>query len=710
MKTHQKHLFFYLMILYSCFTTTQEIINAEIIKAHDTRMSIDVNNLEKLASVYPKTVDEINQWTQAAIALVQKECAIIIAQQDRTFNNTMRALDLSYNKLKTFASIVGLLEYVHPDQSIREAAHEATTILNNVLIDLLMDPAMYQAVQNYYDSNRQNEILSNEDELLITEFLKSCKRSGLHLPQSILDQIKAVSKELAVMEQDFMVHINTDNTTITLTRKELDGLHTDFIDRLKKEGDLYIIPCNRVHYIPIMTECTVEQTRKKLYFAMNNIVYPANETLLISILEKRQQLAELLGHKNFASLDLEQTSANNIETVEQFLQQLAHTTSQKATQECALLKTDLPEGVMLQENGCFNAWDYAYVNAAYNKKHFSIDESLIAQYLPLEKVIDGIFKIYQKVLGLTFKKVKPLWVWHEDIYLIEIYRQQTQELQTQELSTPELLGYLFLDLYPRPNKYTHACVIPQFHSYKIEGNNCSSISALIVNVPQSSGDTPALLRHNDAVTFFHEFGHAMHHVLGRTKHPGQSGINVAVDFVETPSQMFEQWMFEPTILAHISGHYQTNESLPTDIIDKKIKLRQSDSGYLCLRQCMLALFALHTMTNNSSSYNPAALWKSLHETYAQSLIGYEENNHWYTTFGHLAAGNYAAKYYSYLWTEVFALDLFSEIKNHDFSAEYNTKVVQLLSAGGSIDAQLLLQEFLGRKPHQEAFLTKLGLQ
>lgn len=700
MKIHQKYFILCLISILSSVHHMQTTISTDVIKAHDDRMSMDVNNLEKLAMVYPKSVDEIKQSTTAAIALIQQEFATIIALQDRTFDNTMRALDISYSKVKAFMSILGMLKYLHPDASIREAAHTATTRLNDVLIDLSMDPALYQAVQNYYNNNRPQETLETADELLITDFLKSCKRSGLHLPQSVLDQIKILSKELAVMEQDFIVNINNDNSTISVTREELEGLNADFINNLKKDGDLYIVPCNQVHYIPIMTQCLVSQTRKKLYFAMTNRVYPANDTLLISILTKRQQLATLLGHKNFACVDLEQTSAKTIETVEQFLLQLAHTTSQKAAQECTLLKTDLPEGIQLQAHGCFNAWDYPFVSAEYNKKHFSIDETLIAEYLPVEKIIDGIFQIYQNVLGLTFKKVTPAWSWHEDVYLIEIYRQSSQEL----------LGYLFLDLYPRPNKYSHACVIPQFYSYNIAGKNCTSIATLIVNVPQPSGDKPALLRHSDAVTFFHEFGHAMHHVLGRTQHPGQSGTNVAVDFVETPSQMFEQWMFEPAILAQVSGHYQTHEALPADIIDKKIKLRQTDSGYLCLRQCMIALFALHTMTDNALSYDPAALWKSLHEKYALPLIGYEDNNHWYTTFGHLASDLYAAKYYSYLWTEVFALDLFSEIKKHEFNPEYSAKVIQLLSAGGSSDAQVLLKDFLGREPNQNAFLTKLGLQ
>ncbi len=681
-------------------SSTENKMNFNALKNHNDLMSMDVNNLEKLTMIFPKSVQEINDWTTSAIDLIHQEVDQILAVQNPTFENTMRALDISFNKFGNYVSILATLNNVHPDTTIRDTALAAEKTLREVAIDLSMNAELYQLIQNYYDNYSQKEKLTSEDKLLITDYLKACKRKGLHLPATVLEQAKKIAKEISALEQDFSVTINNDDTSIQATKEELLGVNENFIKSLEKDGDAYIVPCKLSTFLPVITECSVEATRKRIFFARSNIAYPQNEMLLTQLLKKRHEFATLLGYPSFASLDLEQTSAKNITNIQNFLTPLAETCLKKIDQEFAQLKNDLPEGIQLQKNNTFNQWDYPYVYTQYKKKYFSIDESAIAEYFPVQKVIDGIFIIYQNFLGLTFKKVTPQWSWHEDVMLIEIYRQSSQEL----------LGYLFLDLYPRANKFSHACVQPIIASHNNDHKNITSVATLITNFPKPSADAPALLKHSDVVTFFHEFGHAMHNVLSRTQHPGQAGLNVALDFVETPSQMFEQWMYEPEMLSLVSGHYKTHEPLPKEIIEKKIKLRQANSGHTTLRQCMIGLFALQSMSNNDLSYNPALLWKSLDQKYLSKFMKYEDNNHWFTTFGHLASDTYASKYYSYLWTEVFALDLFASIKKNNFNPEYSQKVIKLLSAGASVEPEILLEEFLGRKPNQTAFLSVLGLE
>lgn len=687
------------MIHIISFTKTQ--LYSTISLEHESLMSMDINNLEKLAQIFPKSAEEINKRTAETITLARKEIDEMLSVQNPTFENTIRAFDISADKFSISLSLMSTLSNVHPDQKTREAALSAKKELLKLAIDLYsLNEDLYHLIQNYYDNYYKKEQHSTADDLLITEYLKASKRSGLHLPKNKLEEVKKITKEITVMEQDFRTTINNDDTKITATKEELAGVNESFLSKLEKNGDLYIIPCKLSTYIPVITECTVSATRKKIFFARNNIVYPQNETALIALLKKRQELATLLEYESFAALDLQKTSAKTIDAIENFLTPLAESCRKKALQEINDLSKNLPQDIQLQADSSFNQWDYPYVYSEYNKKNFSIDESAISEYFPVEKVMEGIFTIYQNFLGLTFKQVTPKWSWHEDVMLIEIYRQSSQEL----------LGYLFLDLYPRANKFSHACVHPIIASFNNEGKNNTSVAVLITNSPKPSADAPALLQYSDAVTFFHEFGHAMHNVLSRTQHPGQAGLNVAVDFVETPSQMFEQWMFEEKMLPLLTAHYKTGETLPKEIIEKKIALRKSNSGYQLLRQCMIGLFALRSMSNTDLSYNPSELWKNLHETYATSITKYEDNNHWFTTFGHLASDLYASKYYSYLWTEVFALDLFSEIKKNDFNAEYSQKVVDLLSAGGSVDSEVLLEQFLGRKPNQEAFLKILGLE
>lgn len=675
---------------------------SDVVAVHDARMSMNIDSLEKLAMIYPKSVSEIAQWCDAGIELAGREMEQIVSQKVRTFDNTVRALDLSKAKLSQLEGTFGLLNYLSPDDDIRDAAQEAMNKIQQFAIDLYMNPKLYEALQEYHDYYKAHQILTKENMLLLNDWLEGCKLKGLHLPGQQLELVKELCKQLDKMEQDFITNISKDVRTLAVSLGEMDGLSQSVINRLARDGDLYLLSTDYPTYRAVLEQCHVAKTREKMLLMYTNCAYPQNDSLLKEMLQKRDELAALLGYEHFAAMDLSDTSAKTGDVVEKFLTDLVAVASKKAVQELELLKNDVPESVKCRADGTFNLWDYWYTVTQYQKKYFNVDEEVISQYLPTSKVVDGVLAIYKDFLGLTFKQVKPVWVWHEDVILIEVYRQ----------SSGELLGYLYLDLYPRPNKFSHTgCMFPQKGSYHIEGQSTTTIAAIITNFPPPSGDNPALLTHDAVVTFFHEFGHAMHQMLGRTEHAQHSGTSVKPDFVETPSQMFEQWMQEPEMLAKVSGHYLTGEPLPVQLINQKIQLQTFTKGYQTTRQCMLALFALQLMQRKDLSYEPALLWKQLYQQYGSNLIGYVDENHWYATFGHLAsAGLYASKYYSYLWTLVFASDLFADIKKHEFNHDYRTKVVQLLSAGGSVNPATLLQDFLGREPNQEAFLKLLGFE
>ncbi len=659
-----------------------------------------VNSLEILAQVYPKTVEQIQEWTELGLALAHQEIDQIIAIENKTFENTIKALDLSFSKLQRLSSILGMIKCVHPDENIRNAIQEILTILQNVSIDFSMDEKLYQALQNYADQNQNNQNLDDQDNRLLNDYLDSFKANGLHLSQEKQEKIKQTTKNLAQMREDFLTNINNSNPKIIFTKNELAGLSEQDLASFKKNDELYILNCDCPTYAKIMQECSIANTRRAMFFVINNQAYPENDILLTQILEKQDELASLLDYPNYATLNLKGTSAQTIKNVQNFEEKILNAALSKAHAEIELLKTDLPNGVICKDDGSLNPWDYLYSFNAYKKKHFNIDESEIAKYFPTEKVIDGVFEIYQNFLGLTFKKVTPLWSWHEDVKLIEIYKTESGQL----------LGYLFLDLYPRDNKYSHACHYGHIDSYFTNGQHTPSVATIITNFPKPCGDIPGLLQHNDVVTFFHEFGHAMHNLLSKTKHVGQSGITVADDFVEVPSQMFEQWMYEPKMLAIVSSHYLTGETLTAEKIEQKLKLRQANTGFIIARQCLLGLFALQLMTKNDLSYNPTALWKSLHDTYWQGITGYEDNNHWHTTFGHLTKSYYGSKYFCYLWTEAIALDFFAEIKAHEYNPEYKSKVLAMLSAGNSVEATELIKNFLGRESNQKAFFKTLGFK
>lgn len=673
----------------------------ERLTEHHNRMIMNVDTVEKLASIYPRSVEQIADWCEAGIQLARLEIDQILAQEVRTFDTTVRALDLSRAKLTELVATFQMLHDLSPDAAIRAAAHQASMKIQQASVDLYMNKQLHGVLEAYHDQDRSGELLTPENTALLQDVLESGKRSGLNLSDESLHDLKQLSKELDEIEHQFLANISNYDAVLEVSFEQLDGVSELVLQRLERRGDRYILPANYPTYRAVLEQCHCAQTRKDMFFMMNNCAYPDNDTLLTQLVQKRDELARLLGYEHFAALDISQTSAQSVAVVETFLTDLIKTALIKAHDEIALLQDNGAQNVTLHENGSFLPWDYLYLVAQHHKKYGNIDEQEIAQYFPARTVVQGVLSIYQDFLGLTFQQVQPVWVWHEDVELFEVH----------DTSSGQLLGYFYLDLYPRPHKYSHTgCMMPQKSSYQVDGVSRCAVAAIVTNFAPPSADTPGLLSYDAVVTFFHEFGHAMHQILGRAQHFGYSGTSVKPDFVETPSQMFEQWMHEYEFISKVSGHYRTGEPLPENIINQKLALKTSNKGYQTVRQCMLSLFALQLMQKTDLSYQPALLWKKICQQYSSDMVAHVDENHWYASFGHLAAsGLYASKYYTYLWTLVFATDLFREIKYHNFDDAYRAKVRHLLGAGGAIDPAQLLHEFLGREPNQDAFLTELGL-
>lgn len=700
---HTRYIFFIgaIFMLINCGSSADK--KAEFMKEYSAVISRNIDTIDYLSALFPRSPEQMIGWSEAAMTLAQQEFKDILAipADKRTYANTVAALDYSQSKLSTFSGLVHLASMVSPDKAMRDTGHELSTTLSKFSVDLYYTPALYKAFQAYVDGFGQQEELSSEQHYYLDESMRDFKRSGFDLPETTFEEIKKLKKELSQAENDFSLNIATSMPTITVDLADLQGVNPSMIASFKKDGDKYVLGVDYPTYFEIMEKCQIAQTRRAMYFAFNNRAYPQNDGLLKDIFKKRDSLSKLLNYKNFAHYDTDGTMAKNEERVESFLSDLAAIASKKTKKELKNLVTHLPEGVMLTDNGMLHAWDYSFIREDYKKRHFTIDESKIAEYFPVQKALDGMFSIYQQFLGLTFKQVEPGWSWHEDVQLIEIYRTENNAF----------LGYLMLDLYPRDNKYTHACYMPVVPSFKVNGENCPTVGVVIANFPKALGDKPALLKFSDVETFFHEFGHAMHAVLGRTELAGCSGTSVKTDFVEMPSQMFEEWMLESDMLRKVSGHYQTGESLPDDIIRKKIELKQFDSGFFVVRQCMLSFLSLRLGQANKYDIDPSAIWQELYEKYMAGMR-FEPEAHQHASFGHLGAGHYASKYYSYMWSKVFALDIFHEIKRHGLldKAIGNRLVQEVLGKGGSADPAELLHTFLKREPRQDAFLKDLGLK
>lgn len=662
-----------------------------------------IKDTSDIINLFPKNPQTIEERVKDSIAGAQQQIDSIIAIPDneRTFVNTAKALDIleSQSALAIMAPLAEVINFTDPDEQMRSAAKKGILEIDKFFTDKISNnPALYKVFKAYFDGAAKKEKLTDEENYYLQERMKAFKRNGLHLPVDQLEEVKVLKNKIRALRLQFAKNINEDATTITVTREELAGLSNDFIDVLKQTDDgLYIIGMDYPTYFTVIDFCDIASTRQKIYRAFHNLAYPANESLLKEIFKLRDELAKKLGFKSYAHLDLDAQMAKTPEKAQIFLKELLDKVQIKEATEFEQLKVDLPKSVRLSPGGKLYPWDVRYTIEQYKKKHFTIDENQIAEYFPMEKIIEGLLNIYQQFLGLRFKQIPISGLWHEDVSLIE----------ARDRLTEELLGYLLLDLYPRSNKLSHACHYGIIRAVKGHYSNNPTLELIIANFTRSTPTKPSLLKRNELETFFHEFGHALHSMLGRTSLGSYAGINVKTDFAEVPSMMFEEWIRDKDILKMVSSHYKTGQPLPDDLIDKIIAAKKLSRGWWTQRQIFFSRMSLDYHKEGAEK----DLNKIMCDLYDQIRVNQilDPEDHQYTNFGHLSG--YGAKYYSYLWSLVFAIDLFAEIKKHDLLNQEIGKrlIAEVLGKGGSKDPYELLIAFLGREPNQDNFLQSVGL-
>jgi thimet oligopeptidase len=595
------------------------------------------------------------------------------------------------------SALVSLVTYVTNDDAMRDYANQARVELSQFAIDMFgQNITLYEAFKAYAEGNAKKESLHDEQKYFIKEEMDDFRRSGLHLSPEKRDKIKKLLKELSELSTVFQKNINTDNSFITVTYEQLSGLEDDFINALEKDkADKYILKTDYPTFFAVMDYANNPQTRERMYRLFNDRAYPQNIEVLNKIIAVRDELAKIIGFASYAALDIDAAMAKNPDRAYKFLKNLVEHAQAKEKQEFDQLKTDLPSSVKLVE-GKFQPYDLPFAKATYKKKHFKLDDREVAKYFPMKKTIEGLLNIYEQFMDIDLKESSISGLWDPEVKLIEAYKKDKQ-----------FLGYLLLDLFPRPNKYNHACEITIVPAVKKDNEFIPAVAVVIANFSKPMTNKPSLLELDQVRTFFHEFGHAIHAIMGATNVSSLSGTNVKMDFVEMPSQMLEEWLWIPEILKMLSNHYQTDESLPDNLIETIIALKNFDSGYWVLRQALFSLMSLDYYASGGKK-DVLSIMNQLKEQISPHL-NTDLDNHMPASFGHLTG--YGAKYYGYLWSKVFALDLFDRIKqfgllNPEIGRQYVDKVI---GQGGSKNPDELLKDFLGREPNADAFFKDLGL-
>lgn len=620
-----------------------------------------------------------------------------IPLEKRTFENTIEAWDVACGTLQVYIRLFESLPLVLSDKEMREKSQECMMKLKSLHLDALFNACgLYEGALAIKEKEKN---LSREKEYYLQEQLITFQQSGLTLPPEKRGRVKDLRQEISSLCQKFVQNINEDKSFIYVAKEDLRGLPDDFIASLEKnaKGDCKLT-CDYPVYLPVMSYSKSAEVRKNLSRIYNNRAYPQNIAILDELIAKRDELAAILAYTSFTEYQISDQMAKSPKTAENFIDELFKNVQTKADLEFKEVTKDLPESVTLAPDGKVYAYDSAFLFNEYKKKSFAIDELQIAQYFPLENTIKGLLSIYEQFFSLSIREVPVTHLWNKDVKLLEI----------KESNSKEVMGYLLLDLFPRENKFSHACdcpIIPAFTSSS--GKKYPALSLVITNFTKPTESKPSLLRYNEVRTFFHEFGHAIHDILGRSNMMMVCGTNVKMDFVEMPSQILEEWLWDKSILKMISSHYLTTKPLPDALIDQMIKARNYDSGTSVQRQCFLsklpfAYFASEVKKDTTQISNQLR-----NEMFTQYI--FDTDGHFQASFGHLT--EYGSLYYGYLWSKVFALDVFEKIKKEGLldpkvGAEY---VKHIIGKGGSEDPNICLKNFLGREPNQKAFINSLGI-
>ncbi|CAM2070646.1 Zn-dependent oligopeptidase [Sulfidibacter corallicola] len=585
-----------------------------------------------------------------------------------------------------------LLNETHPDATIRSACQQAVQDLFTFLNALALDEELFQSLDAFNREVQEGRVSLDSLELrYLDKSMDYYLKNGFKLSAEDRTTLQEIDDQLSARELQFNKNISECNDSLIAQEAELDGLTDDFKSRHRQPDGTYKITVQTPSYMPVMKFAKSEDLRKRLYYLYNNRAKDKNGTLLEEILELRSKRTRLLGHDTFAKYQLDSVMAKEPGKVWDFYDELSRRVVDKAQRDYDALKTYAAKGEVA-------AWDKLFVTEAYREAEFQLNEEELKAYFPLDRALDGIFSVAQTLYDIEFREHSELPVWHDTVRAFEVVRDGKR------------CGLFYLDFFPRENKYSHAaCFDIQPGKRLGDGEYATPTAALVCNFTEPSENRPSLLTHNDVETLFHEFGHLMHQLLTTSPLSTFAGTNVMRDFVEMPSQIMEHWVWERASLKTFARHYQTGEVIPDALVDKLLATKHLNSGINTQQQLFYGVIdmTLHDRYRPGEGQSINALVMDLQREH--TLFEPMPDTHFEAGFGHLVG--YAAGYYGYLWSRVFADDMFSRFKQAGLFDTATGRALrdQVLAKGNTEEPMELIQAFLGREPNMDAFLQNLGV-
>ena len=645
---------------------------------------------------------------EAGIAEAKAEIDAIVANQEEpTFENTIEAMEVSGQTLNNVAGIFFNLMEADTNDEMQQIAESVSPMLTEYSMYVSLNNDLFQRVKAVYE--KKDELGLDPDQMkLLEDNYKSFVRGGANLSDEDKALYSKWSEELSLITLQFSKNVlaATNAYVLNITDSTQLGGLPDFVKTMAAETaaekglEGWAFTLDAPSYSPILKYSTERELRKQIWTAYNTRAIGGendNTEIVKKIVDLRIKIADILGYETYADYALEERMAKNKVTVNEFIKNLLEPSMEFAKKDVADVYAFAKKNGF--EDSQLMPWDFSYWSEKYQQAEYSLSAEELKPYFQLESCIDAVLGLATRLYGITFAELDNVPVYHEDVKVYEVKDADGRHL-----------ALFYADFFPRASKRGGAWMT-EFRGQSIrDGVEYRPFISTVMNFTKPTADAPALITHDELTTFLHEFGHALHGIFAEGRYGSLTGTNVSRDFVELPSQIMENWAFEPEYLNSFAKHYQTGEPIPAELIEKVVAAKNYLAGYGQVRQLHFGYLDM--------------AWHSLTELPAESTVEFEqkvlapyaimpavEGSAFSTSFSHIFSGGYSAGYYSYKWAEVLEADAFSLFKEKGI---FNTEVSHsfrenILSKGGAEDEAVIYRNFRGHDPQPEALMKKLGL-
>ncbi len=643
-----------------------------------------------------------------ALAQGRREIDAITANPEPPdFGNTLVALERSGESLGRVSSVLFNLNHAETNAGLQGIVREVSPLLTEYGNDITLNASLFARIKAVYEK-RQGLSLDPEDQMLLERTYKNFARNGANLPEEKQERFREINTELAQLSLQFGENIlnETNEYLLRITdEKDLAGL-PEFAREIaaqtakEKDRDGWAFTLQGPSYVPFMQYADNRNLRRELFMAYNSRGYRGdkndNQEILHKIVKLRAERAALLGYPTHADFVLEESMAGSAGKVTGFLEELVGYAKPKAQAQLADLTAYAKTRGFPEDR--LQRWDYSYYAEKLKKEKYSLDDEILKPYFELGNVLDGIFTVANKLFGLTFKENSDIPVYHPEVKAYEVFDEANN-----------FISVFYGDYFPREGKRNGAWMNDIQGQKTVNGENIRPHIVNVCNFTRPTETRPSLLTFNEVTTLFHEFGHALHGMLANGRYESLTGTNVYRDFVELPSQLMENWCYQPEVLRIFARHYQTGEVIPQELIDKIRESQNFMEGVNSLTQIRYGMVDMNWHSGTPGNESVVEIESKIDEQV--NLFPRVEGTAFSPAFSHIFAGGYSAGYYSYKWSEVLDADAFEYFEENGlFDKEVAGKFRRfVLEKGGSEHPMALYKKFRGREPSPKAMLRRSGL-